>query len=194
MGLADVLLDLSPLLLLDGHIYLAARNKTKHFTGRTSGGVVTGPQEVRGISIFLFNSLVCFTVGVTCDRKKVIFSFVLQNKIQPFSKVLSNIKLFLLSLSHTHEVIYAFKATGHLFHCSWTEFSFAEIGQTEALTQIELKRLNVFNSLLGAVHKINPILPLSNSRPQWRFSLVFAGKDGEVGSRVHLSSFYLMFL
>lgn len=131
-------------------------------------------------------------------RKKVVFCCcVLQNKIQRFSKVLSNIKLFLLSLpvsfSHTHEVIYAFKATEHLFHCRWTEFSFAEIGQTEALTQIELKRLNVFNSLLGAVHKINPILPLSNSRPQWSFSRI-CRKRWRSWSRVRLSSFYVMLL
>lgn len=64
---------------------------------------------------------------------------------------------------------------------------FTEIRQTEALTQIELKQLNVFNSLFGGVHKINPILPFSKSRPQWKF-LYLKGNDKKNAKDVSISA------
>lgn len=46
-------------------------------------------------------------------------------------------------------VIYAAGAITHLFHCRPAEFR-----ETAALTQIELKELNVFNGLFGECMKI----------------------------------------
>lgn len=46
-------------------------------------------------------------------------------------------------------MVYVARAIRHLFHCSWTVVSFRKNRETAALTQIELRELNVFNRLFG---------------------------------------------